>query len=223
MLLFSCTVAFGQVKITGPNTAKPGKNVVLTLENKGNDMKIESLYNGEPIKDQIPEGSILMLKNLQDQPIIMLNVEKEGNYTFVVVSNIDNKTNTAIHVIKIESEKPKPNPNPDNTDDEKKPQPASDLATTLKAEYKKAPNPEKLAQLIQIFDEVSKLTYPNYDAMETVLQNTAKRYLQDSDLRSVRDAISSYLMKTLGDDSRKRTVDQGKAAYTEILKALRGL
>lgn len=224
MLVFTCT-GMGQVKISGPVEGKPNKNIVLTLEVKGNDMKVETFVNGELTKDnpKTPEGTILMFKNLQDQPILMLNTEHEAIFTFVVVVNIDNKTHVTSHVVKIGNPKPPTPPKPDPIKPDPMPTPDASLLESVKAAYEKAPDAAKLAQLIQIFEEVTKLNYRSYDDMETVLQNTAKRYLQDGDLRTTRDAISSYLLKKLGDDPRKRTVEKGKAEYAEIIKALRSL
>lgn len=221
-LTFFTNSLFGQVKITGPNEGKPNKNVVLTLEVQGNDMKIESFFNGEATSNnpKTPEGSILILRNLANQPIILINTENEGIFTFVIAANKDNATHTASHVVKIHNPKPTPpQPQPDNPNP--MPNPTTPLATKLKEAYDRQPDSARLAQLVQIFEEVSKMNYRTYGDMETVLQNTANRYLQPNDLRPLRDTISSYLLEKLGDDARKMTVEKGKEVYGEIIKALR--
>jgi hypothetical protein len=218
--LLLANTALGQVKIAGPNEGKPNKNVVLTLDVKGNDMKVQTFFNGE---DKVPEGSVLTLKNLQDQPIILLNTEQEGIFTFVVVVNIDNKTQLSSHVVKIGNAKPIPPPPPVDPDkpNPKPPAPANSLAADLALAYSKAQDATKLPMLIGIFEEVSRMNYRSYDDMELVLRSTAEKYLQPNDLRPLRDAISSYLLKTLGDDTRKRTIDKGKAAYMDVITALK--
>lgn len=211
---------YGQVVFQGPTTGKVGKlNTVVVTEVKGNDFKLIVLKNGLPAA----QTDYLSLKNEDNQRVIMILTDDEGLFTLIGATNSENKTLTSIHTMQIGSPAPPKPVDPVVPKPVDPVIPTNDLRSRLQTKYNVSPDKAALTKLIAIFDEISKEKYANADAAESDLTKMGQKFLQDGDLRAVRDEISKYLLEKHGTDSRNRKTDAMKVTYAEIATVLKGL
>jgi hypothetical protein len=198
-----------QVTFQGPKEAKPNKLTKIAVTAKGNDLQIQGFVDGKPTTEDWA-----LLKEPNDQLVILLLTDRPGVYTFVGGVSLENRTLLTNHFVQVGQPSPKPPaPTPNN----------STLSEKLKAEYQKSPDQNSLGKLLAIFEEVVGKQYTNFDQMEKVHTAAVEKFLPGNELRGVRDILQSYLLEKLGADPRRTDITKAKEVYTEIISALKGL
>lgn len=199
-----------QVTFIGPKEGTPGKLNTVVVDAKGDDFKLIILQDGKPAAQE----DYLSLRDDEGRRVILITSEKPGVFTFFGATNLDKKTFTGVHTLTLG--KPRP-VEPDPV------MPNNDLTGRLKPKYNVSPDTAALEKLIVMFEEASKEKYPNFDAAEADLARVGKKFLNDTDLRAVRDEISKYLIEKHGTDPRVRKVADLQKTYLDIATALKGL
>lgn len=194
-----------QVTFTGPT---PNKLNAVTIDVKGDDFKLLVFQDGKTLSPD----DYLSLRDDDGRRVVLIQPGKTGVFTLIGVANLEKKTLIAQYTLTIGA--PNPNPNPVEP---------TDLSGRLKPKYNVSPDTAALEKLIVVFEEVAKEKYVNFDAAEADLARVGKKFLNETDLRLVRDEISKYLTEKHGTDPRVRKVADLQKSYQDIATALKGL
>ena len=209
LLIFSLS-ANGQIKLDGPKEAKVGKVVkIKAVELKGLDPKVICVPQNE---------NWMAVKSLDGELAILLFPEKSGIYTIFIATNEASKTHTAFHSVNFNGSVP---PSPPDV-----PIP-TELYQKLEAAYKVSPDAENLSKLIKVYEEFRSENetngFKNYAEANLILANTASAFLNDQDLRKVRDEVAVYLQKQVGTNAKLYSKPVLTKAMDEIIKVLKAI
>jgi hypothetical protein len=223
------TQAFAQVKLEGEKEATVGNlNKVAVKIEKGKDLKIQLLKDGEPTASEH-----MVVKELDDSVAVLLfpPVPKKGQptswtYTVVAAVNSDGKTHTAFHVAKVGKSNPLPEPKTPEEDDEPTPAKLTEIQKDLEDLYKAAPDSVSKDKLIAAFTEV-KLKVPSLksfgDYETEIAASVTKQLPERTKLRTIRVRISSFLVEKTGEDPRRWDAKVATDTCDEVIEALRRL
>lgn len=197
-------LALAQVVFDGPKETTPGQMVTITFAKvEGKGLSTTLLKNG------IPATEGLFLKTLDDKPVFFIVPQQPATYTLIAAIAVNDKTVQTVHVLEVKGSTPVPNPEPDG------------LKQRFAAALQRSPqfNPDNLAKLAEIFEEVAKQVFPDTESANQVLRATVAQYMAEDTLRPLRAEIAAYLRETVANDPKKITRHFNLVAKT--LKQLR--
>lgn len=202
--------ALAQVVFDGPKETTPGQMVTITFAKvEGKGLSTTLLKNG------IPATEGLFLKTLDDKPVFFIVPQQPATYTLIAAIAVNDKTVQTVHVLEVKGSTPvvPPNPNPNPEPDE--------LKQRFAAALQRSPqfNPDNLAKLAEIFEEIAKQVFPDTESANQVLRATVAQYMAEDTLRPLRAEIAAYLRETVANDPKKITRHFNLVA--KILKQLR--
>ena len=192
-----------QVVFDGPKETTPGQMVTITFAKvEGKGLSTTLLKNG------IPATEGLFLKTLDDKPVFFIVPQQPATYTLIAAIAVNDKTVQTVHVLEVKGQSPTP-PEPD------------ELKQRFAAALQRSPqfNPDNLAKLAEIFEEVAKQVFPDTNSANQVLKATVAQYMAEDTLRPLRAEIAAYLRETVANDPKKITRHFNLVAKT--LKQLR--
>lgn len=201
-------LALAQVVFDGPKETTPGQMVTITLAKvEGKGLSTTLLKNG------IPATEGLFLKTLDDKPVFFIVPQKPATYTLIAAIAVNDKTVQTVHVLEVKGSTPVVPPNPNPEPDE--------LKQRFAAALQRSPqfNPDNLAKLAEIFEEIAKQVFPDTESANQVLRATVAQYMAEDTLRPLRAEIAAYLRETVANDPKKITRHFNLVAKT--LKQLR--
>lgn len=198
--------ALAQVVFDGPKETTPGQMVTITLAKvEGKGLSTTLLKNG------IPATEGLFLKTLDDKPVFFIVPQQPTMYTLIAAIAVNDKTVQTVHVLEVKGSTPvvPPNPEPD------------ELKQRFAAALQRSPqfNPDNLAKLAEIFEEIAKQVFQDTESANQVLKATVAQYMAEDTLRPLRAEIAAYLRETVANDPKKITRHFNLVAKT--LKQLR--
>ena len=198
--------ALAQVVFDGPKETTPGQMVTITLAKvEGKGLSTTLLKNG------IPATEGLFLKTLDDKPVFFIVPQQPATYTLIAAIAVNDKTVQTVHVLEVKGSTPvvPPNPEPD------------ELKQRFAAALQRSPqfNPDNLAKLAEIFEEIAKQVFQDTESANQVLKATVAQYMAEDTLRPLRAEIAAYLRETVANDPKKITRHFNLVAKT--LKQLR--
>ena len=198
--------ALAQVVFDGPKETTPGQMVTITLAKvEGKGLSTTLLKNG------IPATEGLFLKTLDDKPVFFIVPQQPTMYTLIAAIAVNDKTVQTVHVLEVKGSTPvvPPNPEPD------------ELKQRFAAALQRSPqfNPDNLAKLAEIFEEIAKQVFQDTESANQVLRATVAQYMAEDTLRPLRAEIAAYLRETVANDPKKITRHFNLVAKT--LKQLR--
>lgn len=198
--------ALAQVVFDGPKETTPGQMVTITFAKvEGKGLSTTLLKNG------IPATEGLFLKTLDDKPVFFIVPQQPATYTLIAAIAVNDKTVQTVHVLEVKGSTPvvPPNPEPD------------ELKQRFAAALQRSPqfNPDNLAKLAEIFEEIAKQVFQDTESANQVLKATVAQYMAEDTLRPLRAEIAAYLRETVANDPKKITRHFNLVAKT--LKQLR--
>lgn len=196
-------LGLAQVVFDGPKETTPGQMVTITFAKvEGKGLSTTLLKNG------IPATEGLFLKTLDDKPVFFIVPQQPATYTLIAAIAVNDKTVQTVHVLEVKGQSPTP-PEPD------------ELKQRFAAALQRSPqfNPDNLAKLAEIFEEVAKQVFPDTNSANQVLKATVAQYMAEDTLRPLRAEIAAYLRETVANDPKKITRHFNLVAKT--LKQLR--
>lgn len=201
-------LGLAQVVFDGPKETTPGQMVTITFAKvEGKGLSTTLLKNG------IPATEGLFLKTLDDKPVFFIVPQQPATYTLIAAIAVNDKTVQTVHVLEVKGSTPVVPPNPNPEPDE--------LKQRFAAALQRSPqfNPDNLAKLAEIFEEIAKQVFPDTESANQVLRATVAQYMAEDTLRPLRAEIAAYLRETVANDPKKITRHFNLVA--KILKQLR--
>lgn len=196
--------ALAQVVFDGPKETTPGQMVTITFAKvEGKGLSTTLLKNGMPAT----EG--LFLKTLDDKPVFFIVPQQPATYTLIAAVAVNEKTVQTVHTLEVKGQSPTP---PDET---------APLKNRFAAALQRSPqfNPDNLAKLVEIFEEIAKQVFQDTESANQVLRATTAQYMAEDTLRPLRAEIAAYLRETVGNDPKK--ISQHFNLVAKTLKQLR--
>lgn len=213
--------SFAQIKIEGPKEGTVGYRTKAKLTLDATDPKIVCF----PANDDW-----MAVQDLSGNKFIdfvpgrkLLGNEKSKTFTFVAAGHKDKVTflETWEVVIKADEEvvpPPKPKPIP-------VPVPDSELFEAIRSAYFVSPDAELLTKLISTYstflDNVNKGKYSTNKAAHSDLVTITDAKLKANELTSTRDAVSTYLEKTVGKSPSGYNKERLAKALTDVIELLK--